>query len=246
MSGITRKQLRPEPSVADIPNDVLRTMLAAGEFHDEGGVVHSLHSHLGISHTRALYDAVLTRRPTAVVEVGMAFGVSTLAILTGLDQLGGGRRLISIDPNQRSDWMNLGRYNVERAGLSHLHTVIERPDYLALPELVGDGTRVDFAYIDGWHTFDYVLLDFFYIHKMLAIDGVVGFNDCGFRSVDRVMDFVKSHRRYLELDVGLPPDYRGRNVIFSAARRILRQSHSDRYFRKLEEWEPPWNFYARF
>jgi hypothetical protein len=28
------------------------------------------------------------------------------------------------------------------------------------------GVQVDFAFMDGWHTFDYTLLDFFYTDKL--------------------------------------------------------------------------------
>ena len=240
----TRKRL-PTSSI-EIPNEVLSEILTTGEFRDNAGAVHAVHSHLGREHAYALYRTILDSDARVVLEIGMAFGVSTLAILTALDQLGGPRRLVSIDPNQASDWHSLGIYNVERSGLSHLHALVERPDFLALPELVAEGTNVDLAYVDGWHTFDYVLLDFFYIDKLLSVGGIVGFNDCGFKSVRRVLRFVKSHRPYQEMDVGLRADYVGRNPMYSLARRVLRESRSDRYFRKTAIGEPPWDFYARF
>ena len=238
------KQLAATP--IEVPNTVLRQMLAAGEFRDGEGASHSLHSHLGVEHANALYRTVLQQGATNALEIGMAFGVSTLAMLTALDQTGTSARLISVDPNQTADWRQLGRYNVSRAGLSHRHELREQPDYLALPEMVSQGIVIDVAYVDGWHTFDYVLLDFFYIDKLLPVGGVIGFNDCGFRSVGHVLRFVRSHRKYEEINVGLQPDYAGRNHLYSAARRVLRQSRSDRYFRKVAAWEPSWDFYARF
>jgi hypothetical protein len=109
-------------------------------------------------------------------------------------------------------------------------------------------TKIDLAYIDGWHTFDYVLLDFFYVDKMLRRGGVVGFNDAGWRSVLRVLRFVTTHRRYQEIDVGLPRTYESRvKVIGPLIKRLEGRSNCDRYFRKSEDWEPQaTTSYARF
>ena len=110
---------------------------------------------------------------------------STLAILTALDELGAGGRLISIDPFQRADYGEQGLINVERAGLASHHEWIDEADDLALPRLLASGTKIDFGYIDGWHTFDYMLLDFWYLEKMLPVGGHLAFNDCGWRAVRR-------------------------------------------------------------
>jgi hypothetical protein len=69
--------------------------------------------------------------------------------------------------------------------------------------------RVGLAYIDGDHTFDYTLLDFWYVYKMLEIGGVVGFNDCDYPAVDEVLRFLLLHRKFKQLDVGLPIIYEG-------------------------------------
>ena len=44
----------------------------------------------------------------------------------------------------------------------------------------------DLVYVDGHHSFDYVLLDFFYADQLLGAGGVVGFNDCGWPSVSEL------------------------------------------------------------
>jgi len=38
------------------------------------------------------------------------------------------------------------------------------------------GVKIDFAFVDGWHTFDYTLIDFFYIDKILRSGGLVSFH----------------------------------------------------------------------
>jgi hypothetical protein len=69
---------------------------------------------------------------------------------------------------------------------------------------------------------------------MLRAGGIVGFNDCGFPAVEKVLQFLLSHRKYTEIDAGLAP-------IPKYGRR-----GEDRYFRKDATDEPAWNFFAPF
>ena len=142
---------------------VLRELLVDKTVVTPDGERRPSHSSIHERYAKALYLTILKEKPDVVLEVGMAQGASTLAILTALEQLGRGGRLVSVDPNQSAGFESQGIYNVERAGLQDRHELIEEPDYTALPRLLQDGLKLDFAYIDGWHTFDYTLLDFWYI-----------------------------------------------------------------------------------
>jgi predicted O-methyltransferase YrrM len=193
-----------------------------------------------------LYSTVAEHEPSTVVEVGMAQGASTLAILAALDQLGGARTLISIDRRQSKGYDSVGLRHVERAGFGHLHELREAFDHVALPELLAAETVVDFAYIDGMHTFDNTLLGFFYLDKMMPVGAVVGFNDCALPAVDRAVRFVTRHRKYEEIDVGLRAQYASASVRTTLGRVIHRRSKSDRYFRKVENWTPKYNHWKRF
>jgi predicted O-methyltransferase YrrM len=83
---------------------VLREMLESRSALDPSGTRHEVHSVIHTHCAEALYQTVLARRPRVAVEVGMAFGFSTLAILTALEEIGEQRRLISIDPWQQASW----------------------------------------------------------------------------------------------------------------------------------------------
>jgi predicted O-methyltransferase YrrM len=234
-----------EPAL-EVPNPVLAEIYATSSVTDDAGNRVDLRGNISMDHANALYRTVCELEPQAVIEVGMAFGVASLAIATALDAAGRGGQLISIDPNQSRHWRNIGVLNLRRSGFDEHHRLIERADYLALPELVSQRQSIQFAYIDGWHTFDHTLLDFFYIDKMLDPGGVVAFNDCAMPSVRRVMSFVTAHRRYRDLDVGLRRRYASRDVPTTMRRLATMRSKSDRYFEKLEAWEPPSDFYRRF
>jgi len=79
--------------------------------------------------------------------------------------------------------------------------LLEGPSHLMLPGLLERGVKLDLAFIDGWHTFDYTLLDFFYIDKMLRPGGVVLLHDQSWPSKQKVIRFIMTHRRYKELPV---------------------------------------------
>lgn len=230
----------------------LREMFESRTGKSLSGESVSINSNISIDLAQTLYATVLREKPTRVLEVGMAFGTSSLAILTALRDCGNGGRLVTIDPMQTSIWKGCGKNAVARAGLSGQHEVVEEYDYLALPQLLAKGEKIGFAYIDGWHTFDYTLLDFWYADRMLEVNGIIAFNDCGWRAVDKAIRFVMSHRKYVELDVGLTTKYRGLGRIQNAVSALTGGKHrwgrraEDRYFRKEASWEPNWDFYAPF
>jgi predicted O-methyltransferase YrrM len=252
-------RLENHANVLIVPNDVLREMYETGNALTIDGRTVALDSVVTAEFANSLYSIVTRERPELVLEIGLAHGATALSIATALRENGVGR-LVSIDPFQRTAWQGVALSALERSGLGHLHTVIEDPDYLALPRLVEEwGPSVQLVYIDGRHSFEYVLLDFFYADRLLELGGVVGFNDCDWLSVIPTLRFVTSHRHYEPLDVGLLPAYGTRNEVVRtylrgeakflppqvrpsrsrAVARLLGRRREDRYFRKVDEWEPP-------
>jgi predicted O-methyltransferase YrrM len=209
----------------------------------------AVHSDIGLAHAEALYDTVLRLQPAVVLEIGMAFGVASLAILTALRDIGHNGRLLSIDPLQTPDWKGCGLASIARAGLQDRHEMHEDYDYRVLPRLLSEGLKLDFAYIDGWHTFDYTLLDWWYVDRMLSVGGIAAFNDCGWPAVDKAIQFVLTHRKYSELEVGLPlPQRRRQELLRMMSFGVIKPplAARDRYFQKEQDWEPRWDFYKPF
>jgi len=172
----------------------------------------------------------------------MAYGVSALAILGANDDV----HLVSIDPFQREHYADRGCRAIEAAGMADRHELVAGFDYAELPRLLADGLRLQFAYIDGYHTFDHTLLDFFYVNRMLDVGGVVAFNDCAMPAVHRVCGFVASHYDYDEINVGLQPTYTGISRRDTLRRTCQGRRNEDRYFAKVSDAAPAWDFYAHF
>lgn len=150
-----------------------------------------------------LTDVVAELRPRATLEVGLGFGVSALAICDALPPETAHRHIV-IDPHQKAHWHDAGLHNLERAGFTKRLEFYEDTSYRVLPALEARGTRVDFAFVDGWHTFDFVLVDFFYIDRLLRPGGVVAFDDADWPSIRSALRFIVANLSY-EVHRVLPP-----------------------------------------
>jgi predicted O-methyltransferase YrrM len=130
------------------------------------------------------------------LEIGMAFGISAVYILENNET-----SLISIDPFQKTQWNNGGIELVKSLKLNKRHTLIEKKSYEALPTLLNDNQNFDFIFIDGWHTFDYTLVDFFYSNLLLNINGIIIIDDALHIGVKKSIDYIKSnYSHYKKLD----------------------------------------------
>jgi len=157
-----------------------------------------VHSTISADEGRMLSNLIAQRKPKVSLEVGLAFGIYTLFICEALKQSTPNPQHIVIDPAQNAPayWHGVGLANLERAGYRGFVEFIEKPSQIALPELVSAGRKIDFGFIDGEHTFDHVLVDFFFIDQLLNVGGIVVLDDAGWRSIRTVALFVGSNRSY--------------------------------------------------
>lgn len=170
-----------------------------------------------------IYEAIAASGAVRGIETGMAFGMSSLCIADALRRNSGAYELVSIDPCQTSDWRSAGLHLVRRAGLAV--TLIEEPSQLALPRLAAEGQRFDFGFIDGWHTFDHALIDFFYIDLMLRDGGFLVLDDVGYPAINSLVRFVLANRDYelvKELTYDVPRGLRFRRAVKRVLRRVWR------------------------
>jgi predicted O-methyltransferase YrrM len=149
--------------------------------------------------------------PKVSIEVGLGYGFSALTICASGHRPKSERRHIIFDPHQTSYWAGRGLQHLIDAGFGSIVELHEEPSYRGLTRLEIEGVRADLAFVDGWHTFDYVLVDFFLIDKMLRPQGVVMFDDADWPSVRPVVRFAVSNLGY-EV-VGTLPEKRPRESI---------------------------------
>ena len=158
------------------------------------------------SEVRVICDLIKARRLSKLLEVGMANGSSSVAMLRTLSENGEGS-LTSIDPyqfapvgsvkNDNDDgYFGEGVANVERSGFAHMHTLMAEPDYTALPRLVERGEKFDFVFVDGYHSFDFAFVDFFFADLLLSVGGVIAFHDSSYPAVYKVCRFIAGNKEY--------------------------------------------------
>jgi predicted O-methyltransferase YrrM len=135
------------------------------------------------------------------VEVGLGYGISSLFICEALSQVQAERHIV-IDPYQFPGWGGIGLKNLKEAGYEGLVDFREVSSHLALPHLEAEGMKIDFAFVDGWHTFDYALVDFFYIDRLLRIGGLIVFDDALYPSIRKVCRYIATNRAYTVIDDG--------------------------------------------
>jgi predicted O-methyltransferase YrrM len=169
---------------------VLLEALERSETRTADGRVVPLEGAVSLDEARFLGAVVRGVRPRCSVEIGLAGGVSTVAILQALEENGGGEHHV-VDPYQ-ANYGDAGLELVRAAGLER-RMVFHR----AFPEEVLPGLpSLDFVFIDGSHLFDLTLMEFVLADKKLAVGGLVAWHDLWMPSVQKAVRYVLANRAY--------------------------------------------------
>lgn len=212
-------------------NSVLSEILQTGVVQDRDGRSLSIQaSALTAEAGHLLYDLVRQLRPARTLEVGLAYGISTLSICQALHDNGGGSHT-AIDPGQTEEYQGIGLLNTERADLRHLVRFFEEPSQRALPRLAAEGETFDLIFIDGCHLFDYVMVDAFFSDQLIGEGGHLAFDDLWMPGVRKAVSFMLRNRSYsLVRSASRTP---ARRRILRMGRRILQNPVSPDWTLKL-------------
>lgn len=160
--------------------------------------VKKIHSAIKQKEGDYLYKIINSNKFEKCLEVGMAFGISAFYILSNLKC-----SLISIDPNQTKQWELNGVKLLKELELNSKHELIEKKNYTALPEILvkyGYGS-FDFIFIDGFHTFDYTLIDFFYAGLLIRNDGIITIDDALHPGVKKCVSYIiTNYKNFRKID----------------------------------------------
>ncbi len=150
---------------------------------------------LPVSDGDVLRDLLLAEKPSTVIEIGLAYGSSALAIAEALAAAGpDGTRHVIVDAYQEH-FHGSGWAAITGAGLAGLCCLVRERSQVALPRLLGDGFVADAAFVDGSHVFHNVFVDLFYLRELVRPGGLVILDDCGYLSVATAV-------RYFEVNTG--------------------------------------------
>jgi predicted O-methyltransferase YrrM len=149
-----------------------------------------------ISREEGRFLAELASRPHVrnTVEVGCANGVSSIYLCAGISAKQNPSHT-AIDPFQTSHFQGRGVANLVKAGFSFFE-LIEQPSEIALPTLLSNGKSFDMAFIDGLHTADQTLLDFYYLDRMIPVGGIIALDDVNARAVNKIAHYISTYQNY--------------------------------------------------
>ena len=205
---------------------VLTDAIASGEWIGTDGRRTPLRANVSAQDAHRLYEVVRTRRPNMTVEIGLAQGVSALAIAQALHDNARGTHH-AIDPYQTLLWKGVGVANLARAGIGDRVRFYETFPEEVIPSM----PEVGFAFIDGSHLFDVTLGDFVLVDKRLEVGGLIGFHDLWLPSLQKVLRYILANRHY-RIHQDVPPKTSSRSRrkqrINELARRV---PHADQIFR---------------
>jgi predicted O-methyltransferase YrrM len=144
-----------------------------------------------------LRDVCRAERPQVTIEIGMAYGISTLFIVQTLLETGAAScKHTVMDPFQTTVFHDAGRRVIREAGVDRLIEFHQDSSEYVLPRLLREGRRFDLAFIDGNHRFDHVFVDLFYIDRLLKDSGMLVLDDCFLNSVHHVCRFAQTNYGY--------------------------------------------------
>jgi predicted O-methyltransferase YrrM len=145
-----------------------------------------------------LRDLLLEARPRIVIEIGLAYGSSALAIAEALVAHNPqDAKHVIIDAYQ-DQFENAGWEAIASAGLGDVCTLITERSQLALPRLLTERTVFDAAFVDGSHIFHNVFVDLYFLRQLVRPGGLIVLDDCQWPSVATAV-------RYFELNTGWQP-----------------------------------------
>ena len=158
-----------------------------------------------------------------ILEIGFAFGISAFYILSNKET-----KLTSIDPFQKTQWNNKGLELLKEYKFDKRHTLHELKSYVALPKLLEkyNTNYYDFIFIDGFHTFDYTLLDFFYSNLLLKMKGIIIIDDAMHSGVSKCVKYIENN--------------------YANFYKKLESPISFAMFQKIDEDKRDWNYHKNF
>lgn len=170
-------------------NKILEGILEKRVVVDSKGKEYPLHSNVSPQQGEFLAQLVEQVDAKVCVEVGLAYGISSLYIAEAISKKTA-PRLISIDPFQKTNWHDIGLLNLERAGYNSFVEFHGEYSHVVLPQLLANGEPIDFAYVDSVKVFDVLLIDAYYLTGLLRVGGVLVFDDCSWPEVKRMVRYI--------------------------------------------------------
>jgi predicted O-methyltransferase YrrM len=147
-----------------------------------------------------LRDVLIREGAQVVIEVGLAYGVSALAIAEALAvTVGADANHVIIDAFQDhfgdSGWDALTRVGWDSC------TLLRERSQTALPRLLSQGLVADAAFVDGSHIFHNVFVDLVLLRSLIRPGGLIVLDDCDLPSVATAVDYFERNTGWVRYSI---------------------------------------------
>ena len=145
-----------------------------------------------------LRDLLSAAQARTMIEIGLAYGSSALAIAEALLSADAPHPQHLIIDAYQDHYYDVGWDLLVKANLDGICSLRRERSQLVLPRLVGEGFVADAAFVDGSHIFHNVFVDLYYVREIVRPNDLVILDDCQWPSVATAV-------RYFELNTGWEP-----------------------------------------
>lgn len=139
-------------------------------------------------------DLLVDERAGTVVEIGLAYAGSALAVGEALLRAGSRTpRHVVIDPFQYTAYDGVGWELLARAGLEGVAELVTEPSQRFLARLADAGFAADAAFVDGSHHFHNVFVDLHFLGEIVRPGGIVLLDDVWWPSVSAAAAYFETN-----------------------------------------------------
>ncbi len=228
-----RKIQRPSPDeiLSPLPQPFRSALLSMYNGEPQLGADGQRHSldentRIGPEQGMWLYNLCRVAKPKTTLEIGLAYGFSTVYFLAAIRENGVGQHT-AVDPLQ-SDWNGIGCRQSRNLDMSESFRCIEEKSVAALVHLAERGEMFEVIFIDGYHRFDDVLMDFTLSAELCPMGGCIILDDMWMPSIRMAVAFIRSNRKDFE-EIRTPLS----NI--AAFRRISQDARDWQHYVKFED-----------
>ncbi len=208
-------------------NQLLEKVFSSKTFLTKDKESIQIHSETGKTQCEFLQKLISENKFSKSIEIGFAYGLSALAITEEIVKNNG--RHVLIDKFENTGWNGVGLDLEAQAGYSQNIDFYEEFCYVVLPKLLEEGRKFDFAYIDSTKQLDWLVVDFFFLDKLLVKGGIIVFDDVSFPGIRKLLRYITQFPDYRVYDT-FPKNQR-RPFVSKALSIIKMLPKTDKYLK---------------
>ncbi len=158
-----------------------------------------------------LRDVLIAENARVVIEIGLAYGASALAIGEALVAQEHENPVHVVIDAYQHHFGDAGWEALSAAGLTTVSILLRERSQLALARLASEGFTADAAFVDGSHLFHNVFVDLYFLGELVRPGGLLVLDDCQWPSVATAV-------RYFQINLGWKPTAIGEHTRLRAFR----------------------------